>query len=216
MMTTPARRHLTTTLETHTEGGGCKRVGIDVYTDGSCIGNGCHSATGGIGVFFGPNDPYNVSERVESGGGGGKRKKDGGKENNRITSQAMEVGACVRAIQKCLERADADDQLHIRIYTDSDYVIYAVNHGTEKWIKQQLPLDRSYLEKLMKLLRASASSSSSPATEAMKKSRVCPFNVTFVHISAHQAVPTTPYLTTLAHWFGNRDADRLATEASKR
>ena len=221
-----------TTLLDLMEGGGCKRVGIDVYTDGSCVGNGCHSATGGMGVFFGPNDPYNVSERVESYDGG-KRKKDGNNRHrdkynkksssvenghHRITSQAMEVGACVRAIQKCLERADDDDQLHIRIYTDSDYVIYAVNHGTEKWIKQQLPLDRFYLEKLMKLLRASSTSpfyGTDSKSTTTKPPRVCPFSVTFVHISAHQAVPTTPYLTTLAHWFGNRDADRLATEASK-
>lgn len=28
-----------------------------IYTDGSCLGNGTDNATGGVGVFFGENDP---------------------------------------------------------------------------------------------------------------------------------------------------------------
>ena len=36
-----------------------------VYTDGSCIHNGKPNAKAGIGIFFGVDDPRNVSKRIE-------------------------------------------------------------------------------------------------------------------------------------------------------
>ena len=33
---------------------------IHVYTDGSCYGNGAKESYGGIGIFFGQNDPRNI------------------------------------------------------------------------------------------------------------------------------------------------------------
>ena len=38
---------------------------IFVYTDGSCSNNGKKDAAAGIGVYFGPDDPRNVSRRVD-------------------------------------------------------------------------------------------------------------------------------------------------------
>ena len=35
-----------------------------VFTDGSCSNNGKVNAKAGIGVYFGKNDPRNVSKRV--------------------------------------------------------------------------------------------------------------------------------------------------------
>jgi ribonuclease HI len=35
-----------------------------VYTDGACINNGKANAVAGIGIYFGENDPRNVSQRV--------------------------------------------------------------------------------------------------------------------------------------------------------
>lgn len=35
-----------------------------VYCDGSCIHNGRPNARAGIGIYFGPDDPRNVSERI--------------------------------------------------------------------------------------------------------------------------------------------------------
>ena len=37
---------------------------IVVYTDGACSNNGKPNAIAGIGVYFGPSDPRNVSDRV--------------------------------------------------------------------------------------------------------------------------------------------------------
>lgn len=35
-----------------------------IYVDGSCLGQGTKRARAGVGVFFGPDDPLNVSERL--------------------------------------------------------------------------------------------------------------------------------------------------------
>jgi len=36
-----------------------------VYTDGSCLSNGKLNSTAGIGIYFGTDDPRNVSKRLE-------------------------------------------------------------------------------------------------------------------------------------------------------
>ena len=35
-----------------------------IYTDGACSKNGYAGACAGIGVYFGPNDPRNISKKV--------------------------------------------------------------------------------------------------------------------------------------------------------
>ena len=39
---------------------------ITVYTDGACSNNGQPNAKGGLGVFFGKNDPRNISQKLAS------------------------------------------------------------------------------------------------------------------------------------------------------
>lgn len=39
---------------------------ITVYTDGACSNNGQPNAKGGIGVFFGKNNPRNISQRLQT------------------------------------------------------------------------------------------------------------------------------------------------------
>jgi hypothetical protein len=43
-----------------------KRPRTIIYTDGSTLGNGQPGARSGIGVFFGVNDPRNLSAPVDS------------------------------------------------------------------------------------------------------------------------------------------------------
>ena len=38
---------------------------IKVFTDGSCSNNGFTNAKAGIGIYFGDNDPRNISKRIE-------------------------------------------------------------------------------------------------------------------------------------------------------
>jgi ribonuclease HI len=35
-----------------------------IFTDGSCVDNGKHNASAGIGVYFGPNDERIISEKL--------------------------------------------------------------------------------------------------------------------------------------------------------
>lgn len=87
---------------------------INVYTDGSVLNNGAnrHIAKGGIGVFFGPNDPRNLSEKFTMGA---------------ITNQRAELWAIIRALEILKDNAT---EKSIVIWTDS---MYALNIYTGKW-----------------------------------------------------------------------------------
>lgn len=105
-----------------------------VYTDGAVSNN--HDSTksvGGIGVYFGPKDNRNISERFREG---------------RVTNQRAELYAIIRTFETII-----DDRLHCRpeikiiIYTDS---MYALNIITKKWkAKDNLDLV-GYAWKLLK------------------------------------------------------------------
>ncbi|KAI8248467.1 Ribonuclease H1 [Colletotrichum sp. SAR 10_98] len=83
-----------------------------IYTDGSCLGNGTDNATGGVGVFFGENDPRNVSERLE-----GKKQ----------TNQRAELTGVLRALEKTPATQGA------QILTDSRYSINCVQKWAPIW-----------------------------------------------------------------------------------
>lgn len=85
---------------------------LHIFTDGSALGNGQKDAAAGVGVYFGPNDPRNVSERLE------------GPEQ---TNQRAELQAIVLA----LEAAPPDEP--IRIFTDSAYSISCITQWAEGW-----------------------------------------------------------------------------------
>jgi ribonuclease HI len=77
-----------------------------IYTDGACTRNGKAGAAAGIGVYFGEDDPRNVSKRVE-----------GPKQTNNVA----ELLAVITAIEIICE--DIEKYTKIFIYTDSEYVI---------------------------------------------------------------------------------------------
>ncbi|KAL1839989.1 hypothetical protein VTJ49DRAFT_952 [Mycothermus thermophilus] len=85
---------------------------VVVYTDGSSRGNGKVGAAAGVGVYFGPNDPRNISERLEG---------------LPQTNQRAELTAILRA----LESVDLDQDLEIR--TDSKYSIQCVTEWYINW-----------------------------------------------------------------------------------
>ncbi|KAK4112995.1 ribonuclease H-like protein [Canariomyces notabilis] len=85
-----------------------------VYTDGSSLGNGRSGASAGVGVYFGPNDPRNVSERLEG---------------PVQTNQRAELTAILRALEKVDETQD------IELRTDSKYSIQCVTEWYINWEK---------------------------------------------------------------------------------
>ncbi|KAM3932591.1 ribonuclease H1-like [Leptodactylus fuscus] len=81
-----------------------------VYTDGCCSSNGRVKARAGIGVYWGPNHPMNVAERLEG----------------RQTNQRAEIQAACKA----LEQAKSHNLTKLVLYTDSMHTI----NGITKWI----------------------------------------------------------------------------------
>ncbi|KAK9762844.1 hypothetical protein K7432_011019 [Basidiobolus ranarum] len=86
-----------------------------VYTDGSSRGNGQANSRAGVGVFWGDDDPRNVSERLVG----------------RQTNQRAEITAALRAIQTC-----GNDKAVLEVRTDSNYVIQSMTSWVHGWLKK--------------------------------------------------------------------------------
>ncbi|XP_060090364.1 ribonuclease H1-like [Heteronotia binoei] len=82
----------------------------DVYTDGCCSNNGRRDARAGTGVYWGPDHPLNVSERLPG----------------RQTNQRAEINAATRAVQQ----ARSQNITKLNIHTDSKFTI----DGMTKWV----------------------------------------------------------------------------------
>ncbi|XP_022088475.1 ribonuclease H1-like isoform X2 [Acanthaster planci] len=84
-----------------------------VYTDGACESNGRRGARAGVGVYWGDNNPYNTSERLQG----------------RQTNQRAEITAAIRALQT----AKARNIKELTLYTDSKYTINAMGDWIHRW-----------------------------------------------------------------------------------
>ncbi|NP_001272728.1 ribonuclease H1 [Maylandia zebra] len=86
---------------------------VVVYTDGCCSRNGQSGARGGIGVYWGCNNPLNVAERLQG----------------RQTNQRAEIQAACRA----LEQAKQNNIKKLVLYTDSKFTINGVTSWVKNW-----------------------------------------------------------------------------------
>jgi ribonuclease HI len=110
-----------------------------IYTDGACTSNGKKGARAGVGVWFGPNHPYNVSERLPG---------------ERQTNQRAELTALKRALNMCPMNRNA------HIFSDSHYAIKCVTEWFPNWEKrgwknsQGKPVEnRDIVEEILELIR---------------------------------------------------------------
>ncbi|CEP18862.1 hypothetical protein [Parasitella parasitica] len=87
-----------------------------VYTDGASSNNGKSHARAGYGVYWGDNDPRNVSARLKG---------------ERQTNQRAEAMAVLHVLD---ETKDSSEPLEIR--TDSQYVINAATIWYKNWVKK--------------------------------------------------------------------------------
>lgn len=90
----------------------------NVYTDGACINNGKPYAKAGIGIFFGENDPRNVSKRV-----------DGKQTNN-----TAEITAIIETYG--IIESDILSGKKVAIFTDSEYVMKCLSTYGAKCYKK--------------------------------------------------------------------------------
>lgn len=85
-----------------------------VYTDGACVNNGQENAMAGMGIYFGDDDPRNVSKRVV------------GKQSN----NTAELGAIIEAYT--IIKDDVENGKVVTIVSDSIYAIRCVTTYGEK------------------------------------------------------------------------------------
>ncbi|KXN92152.1 Ribonuclease H1, partial [Leucoagaricus sp. SymC.cos] len=93
---------------------------IAIFTDGACLDNEMPWARVGLGVYFGPNSPYNLSEQFSGS----------------QTSQRAEIRAAVRALEKIEDILHVEGQFpgrNIVIITDSQYVVGAMTGWLDNW-----------------------------------------------------------------------------------
>lgn len=90
-----------------------------IYTDGACLKNGTVGAAAGMGVYFGPDDPRNVSEPVPS--------------HYAQTNQTAELMALEIAVKVAQAEILAGRFRRSRIFTDSNYAIKCVTEWVNNW-----------------------------------------------------------------------------------
>jgi len=95
---------------------------LRLYTDGACTCNGKDGAKGGYGVYFGENDPRNISKPLLG---------------SIQTNQRAELSAMIAALESvCKEPILQEPEAQIIIYTDSKYVKDILTAGwLEQWKK---------------------------------------------------------------------------------
>ncbi|KAG8691704.1 hypothetical protein FRC11_012455 [Ceratobasidium sp. 423] len=85
---------------------------VEVWTDGSCLGNGKPDARAAYAVYFGPDDPRNEAKRAP-----------GPQTNN-----TGEIYAVIRALEIVPESVK-----HLTIYTDSEFTIKSLREWLPGW-----------------------------------------------------------------------------------
>lgn len=134
---------------------------LHVYTDGACSKNGAKGARAGIGVYFGEDDPRNVSEPLPAG--------------ERQTNNRAELLAIERAVDIVSLEAGVNT---LNIYTDSQYSHKALTQWIWGWLQKDwvtskgTPVEnRDILERLHNKLQG------------------VPFTVEWHYVKAHNGDP---------------------------
>eukprot|EP00954_Amorphochlora_amoebiformis_P004512 350920-Amorphochlora_amoeboformis.AAC.2 len=87
-----------------------------VDADGACPKNGRRGALGGIGVYFGPNDPRNASEPLPG---------------HPQTNQRAELMSLIRAVE--ILRRQGKSTLPVCLRSDSRYAVSGLTEWVPKW-----------------------------------------------------------------------------------
>lgn len=138
-------------------------------------------------MFFGDGDPRNLSETFVP--------------PPRVTNQTMEIMACIRA----LELLGTASSLPVLLVSDSRYVVNSMTVWVKTWERNAWKTrfghpvaNRELLQRLRELSTRHRAS--------------------FKHVAGHGRRPDTRDLTSpeYVEWYGNAQADALATAASAR
>jgi len=86
---------------------------VPIYTDGACSRNGQSGAQAGVGVYFGPGHPLNVSEPVYG----------------RQTNNTAEIQAVTRGITQARDNGIT----RVEVRTDSKFTTDCATKWMDKW-----------------------------------------------------------------------------------
>jgi ribonuclease HI len=159
------------------------------YTDGSAY---LKDHTGGVGIHF--NYPNNTNIEL----------KEGHKGPN-VTNQRMELLACIRAIEHCIEYGETNGKKwELEIVSDSMYTINTVTKWAPNWIKvgwkrivgKKVKDNLENLDLIKPLYQMS-----------------CEYKVQYRHVKAHKKEPLDKTTQQWKDWYGNQRADSLANDA---
>jgi|APGre2960657404_1045060.scaffolds.fasta_scaffold00163_10 ribonuclease HI len=159
-----------------------------VYTDGSSTGNGRMNAVGGIGVFFAPGDSKNVSKNLETF----YLKTFPNEKINKSTNNLAELCAILQAF--LILQSNLDNNEIVTIVSDSMYSINSLSIWYLKWKKNGW----------MNAAKKPVSNKEVISTIVDNYILKYPGNIKFRHVKAHTNGGS-------ADWFGNQQADLLAT-----
>ena len=160
---------------------------IEVFTDGSTFNNGQKNKVkfGGIGVYFNNNIYPSISESLYG----------------KITNNIAELKAIITAIDYIINLKEYDkNKTKIHIYSDSEYTINCIlkwgkSWEQNGWVKKDKK-EISNKDLIIKLYNY------------YNKHKI-----KFIHVRSHTIEPKEPILHKI--WYGNKMADKLATDSSK-
>jgi ribonuclease HI len=172
---------------------------IEIFADGSCIGNGKRHAVGGVGVFFGEGDRRNVSKRYTERDVALLPFLDG------VTNQTMELMAIWHALSRIVveEELTRASRKRVIINTDSMYSIKCITVWSAQWKrngwrtagKDKPVQNRRLIEAILQLVQQTLA--------------------VFVHVRGHGTEPRDTHSRAWHMWRGNMRADALANGAAR-
>ena len=164
---------------------------IIIFTDGSSLNNQEKGKRrGGVGVFFGDDDPRNLSFSLKES------------KYFKVTNQVAELTACVRGIETLLGSQKTIAK-QIVIYTDSMYIVNSISNWAKNWEKNDWKKSNgSYVENL----------------KLIKKLYYYCLNLGIIlrHVKAHKNPPSDTSSKEYKLWYGNDQADKLAVAGAKK
>jgi ribonuclease HI len=163
---------------------------IIIFTDGAVPNNQkAGNRKGGSGVFFGIDDPRNISWGIKE------------TPTVKVTNQVCELSACIMALETLIS-TEKIGKKEIIICTDSMYIINSITLWAKNWEKNNWKkADNKIIENVTLVKKLYYLSKN--------------LKIGYKHVKAHTSPPdenSEEYF----EWFGNYMADKLAVEATKK
>jgi len=158
-----------------------------IYIDGSCLNNGTKKSCGGYGVFFGDDDPRNVSKHLLKN-----------TIVTKITNNTAELMACLEALTILEENPTNKKNI---IVTDSRYLYQSCIEWIPVWEKNNWKKSDGKIVDNLELIKSIRE----------KHKKVKPL---LKHVNSHRDEPIDKTSLEWTFWYGNMKADLLATQAS--